>query len=127
MKSKTLGVYKVILVTLITSISITGVSFLDNKIWNLVMLGLGMVTYAIVGIMFSLGLISGRNAGKEAYSAVFIMLILIGYFVYQGIVRLQEWIISWSPIMKVVVPVSMLIMIAGTLIIMFYSRQMDAD
>lgn len=127
MKSKTLGVYKVILVTLITSISITGVSFLDNKIWNLVMLGLGMVTYAIVGIMFSLGLISGRNAGKEAYSAVFIILILIGYFVYQGIVRLQEWIISWSPIMKVVVPVSMLIMIAGTTILMFYSRQMDAD
>ena len=127
MKSKTLSVYKVILVTLITSISITGVSFLDNKIWNLVMLGLGMVTYAIVGIMFSLGLISGRNAGKESYSAVFIILILIGYFVYQGIVRLQEWIISWSPIMKVVVPVSMLIMIAGTTILMFYSRQMDAD
>ena len=63
---------------------------------------------------------------KRPYSAVFIILILIGYFVYQGIVRLQEWIISWSPIMKVVVPVSMLIMIAGTLL-MFYSRQMDAD
>lgn len=127
MKSKTLGVYKVLLVTLITSISITGISLLDDKIWNLVMLILGMITYSIVGIMFSIGLISGRNAGKRAYSAVFIVLLIVGYCVYQGIVTFQEWILSWSPIVKIIVPVSILIMIVGTIILMFYSRQMDAD
>jgi protein-S-isoprenylcysteine O-methyltransferase Ste14 len=127
MKSKTLGVYKVLLTTLITSISITGISLLDDKIWNLVMLILGMITYSIVGIMFSIGLISGRNAGKRAYSAVFIVLLIVGYCVYQGIVTFQEWILSWSPIVKIIVPVSILIMIVGTIILMFYSRQMDAD
>ena len=127
MKSKTLGVYKVLLTTLITSISITGISLLDDKIWNLVILILGMITYSIVGIMFSIGLISGRNAGKRAYSAVFIVLLIVGYCVYQGIVTFQEWILSWSPIVKIIVPVSILIMIVGTIILMFYSRQMDAD
>ena len=127
MKSKTLGVYKVLLTTLITSISITGISLLDDKIWNLVMLILGMITYSIVGIMFSIGLISGRNAGKKAYSAVFIVLLIVGYFVYQGIVTFQEWILSWSPIVKIIVPVSILIMIVGTIILMFFSRQMDVD
>jgi hypothetical protein len=127
MKSKTLGVYKVLLVTLITSISITGISLLDDKTWNLVMLILGMVAYSIVGIFFSLGLISGRSEGKEAYSAVFIVLIIVGYCVYQGIVKFQEWILSWSPIVQVIVPVTMLIMIVGTIVLIIFSRQIDYD
>ena len=127
MKSKTLGVYKVLLTTLITSISITGISLLDDKIWNLVMLILGMVTYSIVGIFFSLGLISGRSAGKEAYSAVFMILLIVGYCVYQGIVKFQEWVLSWSPIVKIIVPGAILIMIVGTIILMFFSRQMYVD
>ena len=91
------------------------------------MLILGMITYSIVGIMFSIGLISGRNAGKKAYSVVFIVLLIDGYCVYQGIVKFQEWILSWSPIVKIIVPVTILIMIVGTIILMFFSRQMDVD
>jgi len=127
MKTNHLGVYKIILVILITSISITGISFLDDKIWNLVMLIVGMITYSIVGILFSFNLISGRNAGKEAYSAVFIILIIIGYFVYQGIIKLQKWILSWPTITKVIVPIVMLVMIVGTIIFVIFSRQMDVD
>ena len=91
------------------------------------MLILGMITYSIVGIMFSISLISGRNAGKKAYSAVFIVLLIVGYCVYQGIVTFQEWFLSWSPIVKIIVPVTILIMIVGTIILMFFSRQMDVD
>lgn len=45
MKSSTsLKIYKVLLVTLITSLSITGISYLDDKIWNIVLLVIGMTT-----------------------------------------------------------------------------------
>ena len=68
-------VYKAVLIALITSISITGVSFLDDAIWNLIMAIVGVVAYAIVGVLYSIHAIHGKNAGKEAYAAVFIILL----------------------------------------------------
>ncbi len=113
--SKSLTVYKVLLITLITSLSITGISFLDDKIWNLVMAIVGVVAYAIVGGLYSIHAISGRQAGKEAYAAVFIILLLLGYCVYQGIIKLQQWILSWPLAVKIIVPSIMALLIAGTI------------
>ena len=103
-KNNSLGFYKVILTTLITSLAITGISCLDDKIWNIIMLIIGMLAYTIVGILFSFGLIHGKNAGKEAYAFVFIILLLMGYCVYSGIVAVQNWIISWPLYVKIIVP-----------------------
>ena len=103
-KNNSLGFYKVILTTLITSLAITGISCLDDKIWNIIMLIIGMLAYSIVGLLFSFGLIHGKNAGKEAYAFIFIILLILGYCVYSGIVAVQNWIISWPLYVKIIVP-----------------------
>ena len=68
-----------LLVFLISSLTITGVSFIDGKIWDVIFIVVGMVTYAIVGVLFSIGVLHGKEAGKEAYVFVFFLLILAGY------------------------------------------------
>ena len=103
-KNNSLGAYKLLLITLITSLSITGISYLDSKIWNIVMIVIGMLAYSIVGILFSLGLLHGKNAGKEAYAFVFIILLILGYCVYSGIVAIQNRIKIWPLYVKIVVP-----------------------
>ena len=113
-KNNSLGFYKVILTTLITSLAITGISCLDDKIWKIIMLILGMLAYSVVGVLFSFGLIHGKNAGKEAYAFVFIILLLLGYCVYSGIVAVQNWIISWPLYVKIIVPS---LLFAATIII----------
>lgn len=122
MKSSTsLKIYKVLLVTLITSLSITGISYLDDKIWNIVLLVIGMTTYSIVGILFSIGLLHGKNAGKEAYGATFIILLLLGYGVYCGIVNLQIWILSWALWIKITVPVILIAIIVIAIVLIVKS------
>ena len=113
-KNNSLGFYKVILTTLITSLVITGISCLDDKIWNIIMLILGMLAYSVVGVLFSFGLIHGKNAGKEAYAFIFIILLILGYCVYSGIVAVQNWIISWPLYVKIIVPS---LLFAATIII----------
>lgn len=113
MKRNTLNEYKVLLVTLITSLSITGISFLDNKIWNLIMLIIGMIAYFIVGLLFSLHLLDGKNAGKEAYVAVFIVLVVLGFYVYQGIISFQKWIYSLALWIKILIPSILILIIIG--------------
>ena len=122
MKSSTsLKIYKVLLVTLITSLSITGISYLDDKIWNIVLLVIGMTTYSIVGILFSIGLLHGKNAGKEAYGAIFIILLLLGYGVYCGIVNLQKWILSWALWIKITVPAILIAIIVIAIVLIVKS------
>lgn len=117
-KNNSLGFYKIILTTLITSLAITGISCLDDKIWNIIMLIIGMLAYSIVGILFSFGLIHGKNAGKEAYAFVFIILLILGYCVYCGIVTIQNWIITWPLSVKIIVP--SLLFVAIIIINLFY-------
>lgn len=117
-KNNSLGFYKVILTTLITSLAITGISCLDDKIWNVIMLIIGMLAYSIVSILFSFGLIHGKNAGKEAYTSVFIILLLLSCCVYCGIVTIQNWIINWPLSVKIIVP--SLLLVAIIIISLFY-------
>ena len=116
-KNNSLGFYKVILTTLITSLAITGISCLDDKIWNIIMLIIGMLAYSIVGLLFSFGLIHGKNAGKEAYAFVSIILLLLGYCVYSGIVAVQNWIISWPLYVKIIV---LSLLLVSIIISLFY-------
>ncbi len=115
-KNGPLGFYKIILTALITSLAITGVSYLDDKIWNMVMVIIGMLAYSIVGILFSVGLIHGKNAGKEAYAFVFIILLILGYCVYSGIVAFQNWVLSWPLYVKILMPSLLLIAVIISMI-----------
>lgn len=119
--STSLKIYRVLLATLITSLSITGISYLDDKIWNIVLLVIGMTTYSIVGILFSVGLLHGKNAGKEAYVAIFIILLLLGYGVYCGIVNLQKWILSWALWIKITVPAILIAIIVIAIVLIVKS------
>lgn len=119
--STSLKIYRVLLATLITSLSITGISYLDDKIWNIVLLVIGMATYSIVGILFSFGLLHGKNAGKEAYGAIFIILLLLGYGVYCGIVNLQKWILSWPLWIKITVPAVLIAIIVAAIVLIIKS------
>ena len=104
MNSKSLNAFRGLLITLVTATAITGVSFLDNHIWNIIMALIGVVAYGIVGVFYSTHLISGKEAGKEAYAAVFIVLLIIGVFVYNGIIKVEQWILSWPLFVKILIP-----------------------
>lgn len=82
------------------------------------MLIIGMLAYSIVGILFSFGLIHDKNVGKEAYTFVFIILLLLGYCIYCGIVTIQNWIINWPLSVKIILPSLLLVVII--IIILFY-------
>lgn len=79
---------------------------------------IGMLSYSIVSILFSFGLIHGKNAGKEAYTSVFIILLLLSCCVYCGIITIQNWIINWPLSVKIIVP--SLLLVAIIIISLFY-------
>ncbi|MCI6608815.1 MAG: hypothetical protein MSF04_04170 [Bacilli bacterium] len=117
-----------LLVFLISSLAITGVSFIDGKIWDVIFIVVGMVAYAIVGVLFSIGVLHGKEAGKEAYAFVFFLLILAGYGVYKGLEKLRLWILAWPLTIKIIVPIMIALLIGAliTLIIMKRKRN-NAD
>lgn len=93
-----------LLVFLISSLAITGISFIDDQVWNVIFLVVGMIAYAIVGVMFSIGILHGKQAGKDAYALVFFLLLLGGYAVYKGLEQLKIWVLSWPLFIKILVP-----------------------
>ena len=93
-----------LMVFLISSLAITGISFIDGKIWDVVFLVVGLVTYAIVGALFSIGILSTRKQGSDAYALVFFLLLLGGYSFYKALEALRNWILSWPLAAKIAVP-----------------------
>ena len=93
-----------LLVFLISSIAITGISFIDGKIWDIIFLVVGMIAYAIVGFLFSIGLLSTKKDGKDAYAFVFLLLLLGGYGFYKLLELIRNWILSWPLFVKILVP-----------------------
>lgn len=122
-KNNSLGFYRVILTTLITSLAIIGISCLDDKIWNIIMHIIGMLSYSIVSILFSFGLIHGKNAGKEAYTSVFIILLLLSCCVYCGIVTIQNWIINWPLSVKIIVPSLLIFAIITIVAVLLFKKR----
>lgn len=106
-----------LLVFLISSIAITGISFIDGKIWDIVCLAIGLIAYAIVGFLFSIGILSTRQNGKEAYAFVFFLLILGGFGVYKILKTIRNWILSWPLFVKIMVPS---FIIAGMCVAIFF-------
>lgn len=104
MNSKSLNVFRWLLITLITATAITGISFLDDHIWNIAMAIVVVVAYGIVELLYSAHLISDKEAGKEPYAAVFIILLIIGVLIYNGILKVEQWILSWPLYVKILVP-----------------------
>lgn len=123
MNNKGITALKSLLIVLITSISITGISFLDDKIWNIIIAVIGVGAYGIVGLLYSIHLIDGKQEGKTAYAAVVIILIIIGFLIYQGIIMVEQWILSWPIAVKIIVPTIMGLLIVGTIILLVIEKK----
>ena len=118
--------YKVILVALVSSLVITGVGFIDNYITNIILAGIGTLAYAIVGVLYSLNLIHGKNAGKEAFIAVLIILLLIGLAVYNGFIAFTNWLASWPLWCKILVPSLLVAGIVTTIVFIRLKNKKDS-
>lgn len=123
MNNKGITALKSLLIVLITSISITGISFLDDMIWNIIIAVIGVSAYGIVGLLYSIHLIDGKQEGKTAYAAVVIILIIIGFLIYQGIIMVEQWILSWPIAVKIIVPTIMGLLIVGTTILLVIEKK----
>lgn len=106
-----------LIVFLASGITLTGISFIDDKIWGIVFLVMGMIAYAIVGLLYSIGVLHGRSAGKEAYALFFALLLLGGYGIYSFLKWYRTWVFSWPLAVKIIVPIVMgLVLIAVILV-----------
>lgn len=112
-----------LLVFLISSLTITGISFIDGKVWSLIFLVVGMIAYGIVGVLFSIGVLHGKEQGKEAYALVFFLLILGGYAVYKGLVNFKLWVLAWPLAIKIIVPVILLLLILVTILLIIENNK----
>lgn len=116
-----------LLVFLISSLAITGFSFIDSKIWDVVFLVVGMLAYGIVGILFSIGVLHGKQAGKEAYAFVFFLLLLAGYGVYKGLEKLRLLILALPLAVKIIVPVFIVLVIIGIVAAIVLSKKRERN
>lgn len=116
---------KALLVFLISSLAITGVSFIDGKIWNVIFLVVGMIAYVIVGILFSIGVLHGKEAGKAAYAFVFFLLLLAGYGVYKVLEKLRLLILTLPLAVKIIVPVFIMLVIIGIIVAIVLSKKRE--
>lgn len=117
--------FNALLVFLISSIAITGISFIDGRIWDVIFVVVGMVAYAVVGFLFSIGILSTRKDGKDAYALVFLLLILGGYGFYKLLELIRNWVLSWPLFVKILVPS---LIIAGLCLgIFFVVRKMIVE
>jgi len=86
--------YLPLLIFLLSSLTITGISFIDDKICDIIVAGMGVLAYAIVGMMNSFGLLKSKSDGGKAYVFILILLIIGGFAVYQGLMNFQAWILT---------------------------------
>ena len=78
------------LLTLFTCISITGLSFVDNLILNRIITIIVAASFSIVDALYKLGVIGG----KDTFKGVFVIFLICALFLYLGIRKFQEWVIS---------------------------------
>ncbi len=112
-----------LLVFLISSLALTGIYFIDGKIWDIVFLVVGMIAYAIVGILFSIGFLHGKESGRDAYLYVFFLLILLGYGFYKLLEKMKLWIMAWSLAAKIAVPSTLLVGIVAVGILLWLNKK----
>ena len=103
----------VLLIFLLTSISITGFSYIDNLILDRVIAGLVALSTFIVGLLYKLGIIDTKREGSDAFKGVFVVLLIVALVTYLGIRKFQEWVLSWPLFAKILVPSVMGLMIVG--------------
>ena len=115
--------FRVLLVSLVSSIIITGVSFIDGIIWNALFIMLGEIAYSIVGLLITAGVLKGKKNCKEAYSFIIVLLILGGYAIYRCLTIFKLWVLSWPLFVKIFVPsILLVLLIVIIVLIVLYKK-----
>lgn len=114
---------KRLLIVLITTIAITGISFIDNLIWKIIMAVICTLAFMIVNCLYRKDIIHGTRAGREANAAITIILIIVGILIVSGIIKLVQWIDSWLLWIKVLVIIILLLGIIITFIFMIIAKR----
>lgn len=109
--------YLSLFIFLLTSLSITGISFFDGLIWDNILKALSYISYLIVWGLLSSGLVKGKQNGKDAFIVVLFILLIGVYGIYKGILKLKAWIISWHLAFKIIVPIVLLCLVIFVLIL----------
>ena len=113
-----------IISSIITSLSITGIGFIDNLVWDKIMAITITVASGIVGTLYSFGVLSKRGSGAKAYIAILLLLLCAEFYIYKGIIDLQNWIISWELWVKILIPAVIGLCFIGIIIWISYSTYM---
>ena len=116
-----------ILVTLLTSISITGISFIDDLMITRVVAGLVSAAFLIVGVLYKIGVIDGKRKGQDAFKGVFIILLIFAFVIYLEIRKFQEWAFSWPLAVKIIVPSALGFLLTVMIALMIYDRIKNSD
>ena len=117
----------VLLMFLLTSISITGISYIDNLILDRVIAGLVALSTFIVGLLYKLGIIDTKRDGSDSFKGVFVVLLIVALVTYLGIRKFQEWVLVWPLFVKIIVPSVMGLMIIGIIVIVIYDYLRNCD
>ena len=115
----------ILLVALISSVTITGLSFIDDQIWHWFFIGVGLLAYLIVGGLISLGVLSTKKDAKDAYALVFFLLVLGGWGVYELLNHFQQWVLGWPLFVKITVPSIFGLAIIGLIVLTFYKKHKE--
>jgi hypothetical protein len=100
-QSRQLQATKAFLIFLLSTASMTGISFIDDQIVGKILQGFGTVAYVFVGFLFSHGIIKSKQEGLDSYAAVFVVLILATFALYQGVTFVINWISNWPLWIKI--------------------------
>jgi len=113
----------VLLAFLVSSIIITGVSFIDGIIWDVIFIILGEIAYSIVGLLIAAGVLRGKKNCKEAYSFIIVLLILGGYAIYKVLHNFKIWVLSWPLYVKILVPSIFLVLLIGLIVLIVLHKK----
>ena len=108
--------FKALLIALISGLSITGISFIDGKIWNVLFYVIGIISYLIVGVLISFGLLASRKARSEAYAIVFAALALSCLWFYNLLAKFRVWLLDLPIFVKIIVPISLILAIVALIV-----------
>ena len=110
---------------LISTLVITGISFIDGKIWDIVLVVIGLIAFAIVGLLFSIGILHGRKAGIDAYTLVSVLLLIGAYAIYKALINFKIWVLSWPLVAKILVPIGIGVLIGLIIVILICKKEKE--
>ena len=111
-----------VLMFLVTGITITGVSFIDNIIISRIIACIVAIAFFIVGIFFKIGIIDSKSDGSNAFKGVFVILLILALIIYLGIRRFQDWFLTSPMYVKIIIPSVLGLLIIGVIGLIIYDH-----